>query len=382
MNVVSHNCPACGAILNFNPNTQNWICNYCKVNYTLDMLSGNVNEYNKSSIDELNEIECNNCGAKLITDSSTSSTVCTYCNSSVIIKKRLDGEYKPDYIIPFRNTEEKIKNLFIKHIKSKSLCPNKFKNKKNIKSITSLYVPFWLVSTNVFASIQGNLFTDKYYNYKEFKRVGTMRLEKVPFDGKSNLDNDMLKGILPFDYSDLKKFEYPYLAGFYAEVFDENQNKVYEEQIKESIREASINKLVSTVPGYKNGKKGTIENAMFNADDFKYEYVLVPVWFIKMEYEGKIYEYCVNDSNYYISGKYPLNKFKCFLMYFFDYIIFCAVFKCISIINEKYAFYIAFALFALLLKLIDSKIKSYTKYKTRKSTTEYINDNSFKILYK
>ena len=41
MNVVDHNCPTCGAVLNFNPNTQNWICNYCKAKYTLDMLDDN-----------------------------------------------------------------------------------------------------------------------------------------------------------------------------------------------------------------------------------------------------------------------------------------------------------------------------------------------------
>lgn len=380
MNVVNHNCPACGAILNFNPNIQNWNCKYCKVNYTLDMLSGNVNEYNKSSIDELNEIECNNCGAKVITDASTSSTICKYCNSSVIIKRRLVGEYKPDYIIPFKNTEDKIIDVFYKNLKNKSLCPKQFKNKKNIKSITGLYVPFWLVSTKVLASVKGDMYNESQYHYSEFKRVGEMKLDRVPFDAKSNLDNDMLNGILPFDYSNVRKFEYPYLAGFYAEVFDENQNLIYENQIKETIRDISIKKLTSTVPNYKEGEFSKIEKVNFFADDFKYEYILVPVWFIKMEYNGKIYEYCINDSNYNVSGKYPVDKYNCLMLYVLDFVLSILLCCLISFVDPSLGISLALTLFFILLPLIDHKIKEYDKIRVRKSNIEYIIENSFKII--
>ncbi len=215
-------------------------------------------------------------------------------------------------------------------------------------------MPFWLVSTKVLASVKGDMYNENQYHYSEFKRVGEIKLDRVPFDAKSNLDNDMLNGILPFDYSNVRKFEYPYLAGFYAEVFDENQ-------IKETIRDISIKKLTSTIPNYVEGEFSKIEKVNFFADDFKYEY-------------------CINDSNYNVSGKYPVNKYNCFMLYFLDFVLSILLCCLISIIDQSLGISLGLAVFLILLPLIDHKIKEHDKIKVRKSNLEYILEDSFKII--
>lgn len=44
-----------------------------------------------------------------------------------------------------------------------------------------------------------------------------MKLENIPADTKTIIDNDFIRGLEPFEYKEFKKFEYPYLSGFYAE---------------------------------------------------------------------------------------------------------------------------------------------------------------------
>lgn len=122
MSVIDHSCPSCGASLDYNSCDNNWVCKFCKVKYSLEMLKSNIDKYNSISSNELDEYECSNCGSKVVTDKSTSSTKCIYCNSSVIIKSSLVGNYKPDYIVPFSNTKEEILDKFSKHLKSKLLC--------------------------------------------------------------------------------------------------------------------------------------------------------------------------------------------------------------------------------------------------------------------
>ena len=119
MEVLDHKCPACRAKLPFNPVTQKWDCEYCGNSYTLEQLEEfeskerekNKNKTENKKID--NDIhadvyECPNCGAKVITDENTTATFCVYCGSTSIIKNKLEGEFKPVSIIPFKKVKKKI----------------------------------------------------------------------------------------------------------------------------------------------------------------------------------------------------------------------------------------------------------------------------------
>lgn len=375
MNTMDNECLGCGASLKYNPNTNSWICEFCRKEYTIEMLKTNIDKYNNIGVNELDEYECSNCGAKVVSDKSTSSTTCIYCNSSVIIKKRLIGDFKPDYIVPFSNKKEDIAGKFIEHLKGKFLCGKKFANKKNIKSITSLYVPFWLVSCDVMGRVKGNLFGDDY-NRGTYNRLGVMKLVDVPADAKSNLDNNLLKSIMPIDYSKMVNFEYPYLAGSYAEKFDLDKEDVYKEQIKEEIREIVIKELTGTVRGYNNGVGGNIENVDIHINKLNYKYVLVPIWFIKMEYKGKEYEYCINDSTNKIAGTYYVDKGIRNILILLAVLVGALI---LPLIQDELMFMMFVYIFSMVI-VIYSIINSYSLKTNKKNQSIYIKPGTFKIL--
>ena len=120
MDVLNHECPACGANILFNPESGEWDCKYCGESFEIDDFKKYDEEMDKkastsadSNINkniDMDEYECQNCGARVVTDKNTTATSCVYCGSTTIIKNRLQGEFAPSKIIPFSVVKEKAVN--------------------------------------------------------------------------------------------------------------------------------------------------------------------------------------------------------------------------------------------------------------------------------
>ena len=240
-NTYDYKCPSCNAILKFNPHGQNWKCEYCHREYTLKELM----DYNKKNPGDLKDehavklekdfngmdiYTCNNCGAQIVADENTSATFCVYCKNTAILKNKLVDEFNPDYIIPFRYTKEDAIESF-KKIK-KPLMPKFFNDAKNIEELKGIYIPFWLYDYTASGSIDFEAkkissWVSGDYRYTKtdtysVNRGGTIDFDNVPVDGALHFDNAIMNSIEPFEYHDLKPFNYSYLSGFLAEKYDVN----------------------------------------------------------------------------------------------------------------------------------------------------------------
>ena len=124
MNTVQYKCPNCGAELTFDPEHQNFSCEYCDSTYTeaeMQQLYQNMEQQadqqadasaetlesetdDKAFENETRLYTCQNCGAQIIAEAETSATFCYYCHTPVVLAGRLTGEYKPAYVLPFAVT--------------------------------------------------------------------------------------------------------------------------------------------------------------------------------------------------------------------------------------------------------------------------------------
>ena len=104
---IDNKCPSCGANVKFNPTTQKWDCEYCGNSYEIGEFEKQQEKETKENLDfEIDEYTCPNCGATVVTDANTVATHCVYCGNTTIMKNRLQGEFKPDKLIPFKTTKE------------------------------------------------------------------------------------------------------------------------------------------------------------------------------------------------------------------------------------------------------------------------------------
>lgn len=320
--VLDYKCPACDAVLKFNPHGQNWKCEYCRNEYNLEDLKSqeiSLKTEDKEQT-ELNNYNCPNCGASIVTLLNTSTTTCPYCRNTTIIKEKLSGEFNPDYLIPFKYNKDDAIEYFKRFHKRKILMPKEFNSIKNINEITGVYIPFWLYDIKANGNISATCnrvttYSDANYIYTktdvyEAVRSGNFIFNKVPVDGATRFDDSIMNSIEPFDYKDIKDFSYSYLSGFLADRYDVEKNKAYL-IAKDRVEKSVVNNLKKDIMGYNsvivNGKN-------ISSDNIDSKYCLLPVWMLNIKYKDKIYPFAMNGQTGKMVGDYPVDIKKAIIL--------------------------------------------------------------------
>lgn len=323
---VDYKCPNCGSVLPYDAKTKKWICKFCDGVFTLEQLKSK--EIKDASKDEDKKVEedgyseyytynCKDCGAQIVADEQTSATFCIYCGNTAIMKHKLEGKFKPDYIIPFKKTKEEAIEAFKNLSKGRPLMPKEFNNEANIQKIRGVYIPFWLYDVLVDGNLEGvatkvSSWTSgdyRYTNTKTFKlyRDGYLNFYNVPADGSSRFDDDIMNTIEPFDYKDLEPFNHAYLSGFLAEKYDVESDEMFK-TVGQRTLNTSTNTMLEEKNEFFDTKSVTVNNLV--AKQVKKKYVLLPVWMVNVKYKDKLYIFAMNGQTGEFIGNIPIDKVK------------------------------------------------------------------------
>lgn len=323
MEIVDNKCPSCGANLDYNAKTQNWTCNSCNNIYNINILKNNKHTIKNS----ITELICPNCNAKIFADNNIIATKCIYCDNSVIINKTNDEYQVPQKVIPFTiNKEDAIKTL-ISTLNTKKLLPSMFNQEKNIVKITGIYIPFWLYSTKYKTVVRAT----NEIGFEKIMEKANITFNSIPYDANKHLDNNITKGLEPFNYNELMDFDTSYLSGFIAQKYDVS----YQEGINEIDErcKTSINNIFTakSSPNYIQ-KVTTISKELINSNHC---YTLLPVWLLNIKYNNKIYFIAMNGQTGKISGNLPIDKRKYTIIKILAFITFFILLIIISLILEE-----------------------------------------------
>ena len=269
------------------------------------------------------EIVCNSCGAQIVTDENTSATFCAFCGSPAIVSRRLTREFRPDYIIPFAFGKDKAVSLFKEHCEEVAHLPKNYINDEKLSRITGLYVPVWIISSEVEARLNGvarvgrmvdveyehhgaggNLTGDNYS--QRIYAKAKFRLKDIPFDGEKKLPDRLMSAAEPFDYTELVPFRPEYLQGYFAEKYDEQPldmaDKIYRRLDKYALEVSHTFNMGydKFTPDYKASRTRYSNQTI--------KYALLPIWFLTLEHNGIKYQYVVNGQTGKVSGEFPYAK--------------------------------------------------------------------------
>ena len=328
--VLDNKCPSCGAAIHFKPELGKFKCDYCDSEFTAEQLKDmDALKEETSEKDTTNYVNynCPDCGAEIITDENTAATFCVYCGNTSIIKNRLSGEFAPDKIIPFKIEKNKAIEAFKKLKKGRPLVPRSFTSEANIEKITGVYIPFWLYNVNVDGSIVASATKvtswsrgDTHYtktDYYKVTRKGNMEYNRVPVDGATRFDNDMMNSIEPFDYGKLIDYNHAYLSGFLAEKYDVDKETAFSDASLRTINSTKT-EILNSMVGYASK---TITSSDINPSITNVEYVLLPVWMVNVKYQNKYYLFAMNGESGKFIGNIPLDKGKAVMITIISLII-------------------------------------------------------------
>ena len=123
-----YSCKNCGAELYFDPKSGKLHCEYCGSDFdpseydwkpgddakdqTIPQAgaegasgaadAGGAKATDDSvSTDDLVVYKCPNCGAEVITSKKTVATTCVYCNRAITLEGNVQGDFRPDFVLPF-----------------------------------------------------------------------------------------------------------------------------------------------------------------------------------------------------------------------------------------------------------------------------------------
>ena len=352
-NQLEYKCPACGGALAFDSKSQKLKCPYCDSVYELDQFEAQADaghqaagagsksqqdgpeqvedaaqgsssemnwtvepgaEWSAGEEDGMNVLVCNSCGGEIVCEETTATAGCPYCGSPVVLKGKLSGMLKPDYIIPFKLDKKQAKAALKKHVASKKLVPALFKNENHIDEIKGVYVPFWLFDAQVAANIsyrgeRTRTWSDAGYKYIEHNfyriyRAGYVAFDHVPVDGSEKMADDLMESIEPFDFKQAVDFQTAYLAGFMADKYDVDAEASIE-AANARIRRSTEEAFRGTVQGFTGVMP---EESCINLQNGVAKYALYPVWLLNTRWQGSTYTFAMNGQTGKFVGDLPMDK--------------------------------------------------------------------------
>jgi len=352
---LDNKCPNCGAKIEFKADLNKWKCDFCDSEFTLEEFKkymGNAstdeNNAKTESKEELAEKEnadkkgdegityvayhCPDCGAEIIADEQTTATFCIYCGNTAILRSKLTGKFTPDMIIPFKTDKIKAIEAFMSLSKGRLFVPKDFSKKENIEKIRGVYIPFWMYDIEASGEldfdaqkIRSWVMGDTRYtetNFFKCFRAGGMNFIKIPVDGSTRFDDDIMNSIEPFDYKDLIPYNHAYLSGYYAERYDIEGDKLFNEAAQRALQSA-YQTMLNNNSNFFTGQ--VVTRNTLQATQLKRLYVLLPVYMVNVKYKDKMYLFAMNGQTGEFIGNIPLDKKKIALYSILAFTISCVI---------------------------------------------------------
>lgn len=301
-------CKNCGGNIVYSPEKKTMCCPHC------DSLDSEEKIVESQTILPTEGTICPSCGAPVPLKEHTSATRCSSCGNYLIIDERVQGQFTPHLIIPFKISKEQAKELLHKEFDKRPFTPMGFLSNASIAKMEGTYVPFFMYdykSDMDYHAIGTKVRTwsDSKYDYTETSYYDIVRemnaeFKKVPVDASIEMDDKMMDLIEPYNYQELEEHQDKFLSGFLSEKYNMGE-KTLTPRAEAKVKRDSHEMIQSTVSGY-----STVTQATETIVPTKrgVDYALLPVWEYVFNYLGKDYKFHVNGQTGKILGETPVSK--------------------------------------------------------------------------
>ncbi len=340
---TNYKCNSCGGNIVFNPMAQKLFCEHCSTEHS----TLNEKEKTRISNENYNNYDCLSCGAKLVAGKTTIATQCAFCDSNVVLSDKSNMYTEPEYVLPFLINKEKAMELFREFCKKEKLTPREITKQSKISRMQGVYVPAWFFSANADITLQYECSTDEI-KVVSAKRIasffdvvmrGLVSFSKIPVNASSYVNSRFIESIEPFECNELAKFDNKYIMGFFADYSDVSDDKCLQtaqNRIVESVS-AVCKKMMK---GY---AKINLKNSDVEYNDFEKINVLIPVWFLNIQYKKKKYCFTINGQTGKIAGVLPMSNIARKIIYILMSTLIAVIVTGLSLLTGPLSAVIVFA---------------------------------------
>ena len=273
---------------------------------------------------------CSDCKSTFAAFKDKNIENCIFCNSKNINFVKNEN-YEKTEIIPFTIDIEEVKKQYRKRVFWNPLIPFKFKGKKRSNKIEKVYYPCYLVEANI-RGITNFLAADKNKILKNKKRLIELKKYNVKYDINFDYSNVLINSfdkitdrefakVCQYNFDSLKKISEDSIKN--TIIINSNMEEADVETI---TGERLMNKSLSIVKKNITHELKKVEDNEANLNFESFKKILVPIYYINLEYRKKNYHYMVNGTNNNTYYKFPFGILETIL---FSIILFGIIFAII-----------------------------------------------------
>ncbi|MBR5618876.1 MAG: hypothetical protein IKW76_04005 [Clostridia bacterium] len=325
--LMDYKCPACSGALQFDPASQKMLCPFCGSTFemaelqAMDAQAQQAAEWQSADAGEWNDEDvavyrCESCGGEIVGDDTTAATACPFCGNPVVMAGRVSGEFKPEYVLPFKLEKKAATEKLKQYLAKKKFAPAAFVKNNRIQEICGLYVPVWLYDSDIHAAARFEATRKRTWtqgdteytetSYYDVYREGDMSFANIPVDGSTKMPEDLLESVEPFDFAQAVPFQTAYLAGYLADKYDVSMEQGAA-RVNERMQQSAEDTLRKTVKSFDSVDSRSTQIRLVRGVA---KYVLYPVWLLNTVYNGETYTFAMNGQSGKFVGNVPVDGGK------------------------------------------------------------------------
>ncbi len=299
-----YKCRNCGGNVIYDPQRKKMYCPHC------DGIDS------ETPVSAKGLTQCANCGAPIQIGPYTSAGRCNHCGSYIIFEERVEGQYTPHLILPFKVSRKDAEEMLQKEFGHRVFAPGDFLSRASLEKMEGLYVPFFMYdyhsnydwagrATKVRKWTSGDT---EYTETKIFHVERNMDIDfsRIPVDASIAMEDRIMDLMEPYDYKALEDFQMKYMSGFYGEMYNTGSAELEPRARKKAQRDAE-DLMRQSMTGYSSV---TAEHQNLQMQNKATDYALLPVWVYTYQYKDETLHFYVNGQSGKIIGKAPLSKGK------------------------------------------------------------------------
>jgi DNA-directed RNA polymerase subunit RPC12/RpoP len=334
-------CPACGAILVFEPKDGALSCPYCGHKEQIPQSADEVQErsfeqYLQPRADQLEvlaagalEVQCSSCGATVTFVPPEVARECDFCGAKIVAQpKSADPTVAPEGVLPFRIPQQQATANVKQWISSRWFAPNALKKFATPEAIDGIYLPFWTYDVNTVSYYTGQ--RGEYYyvteTYTETDAQGnsqtktrqvrhtrwypvsgtvTRWFDDILIPATKSLPVNRLNALEPWDLVEIKSYEPAYLSGFKAQRYQVELGEGFEQA--KAIAAGVIQGDVRSDIG---GDEQMISDIKTHYSAITFKHLLLPVYAGAYRLNQKVFQVVVNGRTGEVQGDRPYSFWK------------------------------------------------------------------------
>lgn len=330
-------CSKCGALLVYQPGTQQLTCQYCGQENRIEQRNDEIQEYDFSQAlkqlaqakptVEIAQIHCDACGAGFKFAQSVHAGECPFCGTQIVTSTAEARPITPKSLLPFAIDQNQAKRQFRNWLNSLWFAPTKVKKYADDAKLTGVYIPYWTFDCDTETTYVGAR-GDVYYVSEEVQTVRDGRvvteIRQVPqinwtpvsgqvarfFDdvlvgASRSLPRQILDQLEPWDLENLAPYDESYLSGFTSEYYQVNLDQGFDD-----AKQKMDNVIYRDIAFNIGGDQQRIDQFSTRHSHTTFKHCLLPVWSAAFRFKQKTYRFIINGRTGKVQGERPYSAWK------------------------------------------------------------------------